>query len=145
MSWLDYEFEDVKKLIIKGHEGQKYGEYDYYCHLCWVVDKVIFLYANDEDLPKLIELAWCHDILEDQEDFYNENIKPLLPLEMERSVEAISKKVCETRTEYLDRCVKNEYARKVKVADTLSNLEMSVKDNDLRRVRKYSKQIKEIM
>ena len=145
MSWLNYEFEDVRKLVIKGHKGQKYGEYDYYWHLVSVADKVRFLYGNDKDLSKLVELAWCHDLLEDNPDFYNENVKPLLPKSMHESVEAISKRIEETRSEYLDRCVKNEYARKVKIADTMSNLEMSVKSNDIRRVRKYSKQIKEIM
>lgn len=147
MSWLNYEFEKVKvkNLVIEGHKGQSYGDMDYYWHLCWVEEKVRFLNDLRDDLPnKLVELSWCHDILEDNPDFYNEKVKPLLPQDMHESVVAISKQKGETRNEYLKRCMENSYAHKVKIADTMSNLEMSVKCKDSRRIKKYTRQLEKL-
>lgn len=146
MSWLSYEFGKVVDLVVKGHEGQNYGNAPYTYHLQNVENLVRFLFQfeNKEDTAKLVELAWLHDILEDKPKFYHEYVKHLLPLELQEAVEAISKRKGETREEYILRCKKNPYARKVKIADTMSNLEHSIKDGNIKRIRKYTKQLESL-
>ena len=146
MSWLNDEFQNVVDLVVKGHSGQNYGNIPYFYHLKNVEDMVRFLYQFEAEnvICKLVELAWLHDILEDKPKFYQEFIKHLLPLQLQEAVEAISKKDNETRNEYIRRCRKNEYALKVKIADTMSNLEHSVKDGNIRRINKYTRQLEKL-
>jgi len=146
MSWLKYNFKDVILLVVEGHKGQLYGEHKYTYHLGKVEDKVRWLF-KDEDLPtlcKLAELSWCHDILEDNEDYFFEHVREHIPDEMFEAIHSISKLDGETRIEYLERCMENPYAHKVKIADTLSNLEQSVKDGDFRRIKKYTRQLEKL-
>ena len=64
--------------------------------------------------------------------------------EIVEAVNAITKRSNETRKQYLVRCTQNNIAHKVKIADTLANLEASITSCDAWRVEKYSKQLIEL-
>jgi hypothetical protein len=57
------------------------------------------------------------------------------------AIEAITKHEGEERQDYLDRCMLNPVAHTVKIADTLSNLTHSVRAGNVRRIRKYTRQL----
>lgn len=136
------------------HEGQYYGEegrYYFDFHILSVYEKVKtfnYTWGTWEDEQEIIFSHHCnmtallHDIVEDC-DITCERLltEHNIPQEVVSAVDAITKRNKETRLDYLDRCMENEIALLVKKADTLCNLEQSVIDGDLRRIRKYTKQI----
>jgi hypothetical protein len=65
----------------------------------------------------------------------------IIPDVLLQAIIAITKSSHESRGDYLDRCMENPYAHKVKIADTLCNLTESVKSGDVRRIKKYTKQL----
>lgn len=134
------------------HDGQMYGDEPYIWHLENVVAKVKTLYQTDENLPLLIRLAYLHDLFEDtscsesdvRDHLSESGLEPEFLERLLLGMKAISKKDDESRNQYLVRCSTNADALKVKIADTLSNLECSIRTGELRRIKKYANQIERL-
>lgn len=132
------------RFAIEKHEqqNQMYGDKPYVHHLRSVAELTMKINKDDKYLDILMELAWTHDLVEDCEDVnFDLLIGKGWTIILVEAIDAISKRPCETRKEYLQRCMANPYAHKVKIADTLSNLTESVKDGNVRRISKYTKQL----
>ena len=120
------------------HKGQKYGEHDYYnYHVCAVERKVEELF-DDFDLMIVAQL---HDNLEDSDEFDSEYLYKVFGVEITDAVVAITKQKDESRNQYIKRVKQNEFALKVKICDTICNLEESIKIQDSKRIVRYSEQL----
>ena len=132
------------KLAKTYHDGQYYGAQNYFeAHILGVVNKLTNVLGILDDDTVIV--AYLHDIVEDTSItlsdiafIYNFN------QEIVDAVDAMTKRPNETRKQYLVRCKQNNIAHKVKIADTLANLEASVSSRDAWRVEKYSKQLIEL-
>ena len=110
------------------HGGQKYGGYHYEYHLEMVVKRVEDLYPESPKLKLLRQVAWLHDVVEDT-DIDPQFLLEEFGAEVTNAVMVISKIEGEDLYDYYDRVATNKLAFKVKVADTLSNLEQSCKES----------------
>lgn len=61
--------------------------------------------------------------------------------EITDAVIAITKDKDESRNQYIERVKQNELALKVKICDTICNLEESIKIQDAKRIIRYSEQL----
>lgn len=125
-------------LAIHYHKGQSYGKYDYSYHLSAVAGKVDELHGEGDGT--IHATAWLHDILEDTDCEY-ETIGHACGWKVADAVVSVTKIKGESYKDYIKRVRENDLGLKVKIADTLCNLEESIKINDMKRVKKYSKQI----
>ena len=136
--------EHASKLSRLYHENQYYGLAPYFeGHILKVVDKLIAT-LGITDINTVI-VAYLHDIVEDTDMTLSalafiHNFSQ----EIVDAVDAITKRSDETRKQYLVRCKSNNIAHKVKISDTLANLEASVTSCDAWRVEKYAKQLIEL-
>lgn len=133
------------------HEGQKYGDKDYFkYHILGVVRNVELycrdnqIYVGTEKYYLLKISAYLHDAMEDShigEGFIRENFGD----EILEVVEYLTRKDDETYFEYIHRVKENEYARIVKVADIEFNLSECLKaggvdgEGTLKLVERYKK------
>lgn len=122
---------------IEKHKGQAYGNYDYSYHLSCVVEKVQWLFGEDEVLASI---GWLHDSQEDTDATYGE-IVLLCGQVVADAVLSVTKMKGESYKDYIKRVKSNGRGLKAKIADTLCNLEESVKIGDIKRVKKYTKQL----
>lgn len=121
------------------HKGQKYGEYDYWTrHVCAVERKTKEVFDVNFDLMIVAQL---HDLLEDSDEFDSEYLYKVFGVEITDAVIAITKDKNESRNEYVARVKQNELALKVKICDTICNLEESIKIQDAKRIIRYSEQL----
>jgi (p)ppGpp synthase/HD superfamily hydrolase len=127
------------KIAMDAHAGQKYGNRDYYfAHVCVVEDKVRELFGN---CFKLRIVALQHDNLEDSDKYTIENMVDYFGTEVADAIVAIIKVEGESRNNYIKRVKRNELALKVKICDTICNLEASMKIQDSIRIVRYSEQL----
>lgn len=141
---------NAKIIASKAHSGQKYGALDYIEHIEMVRHKVRELFGDGGEEDRILDdVAILHDVVEDS-DLTFDDIREQIGFhtyELDRLIDAlraITKLESETRKDYIVRCVENPLARMVKIADTLSNLECSIRDGDQRRIFKYTNQIERI-
>ena len=127
------------KVAMDAHAGQKYGKRDYYfAHVCAVEDKVQELFG---ECLKLRIVALQHDNLEDSDKYTIEDMVEYFDTEIADAILAITKVEGESRNKYIERVKQNELALKVKICDTLCNLEASIKIQDAKRIVRYSEQL----
>lgn len=124
----------------KYHAGQMYGNKAYTYHLHMVMYKVRDLYREDENLADLAACALLHDVLEDTNCEY-ETIDHACGWKVADAVVSVTKVKGESYKDYIKRVRQNDLGLKVKIADTLCNLEESIKIGDVKRIKKYSKQL----
>lgn len=140
---------NARDMAMEWHDGQLYGEKAYITHIADVEHKVIFLYKDDDDIDLLRFIACLHDLFEDTECTEDEVRARLGRYEalddLIEALHAITKQKYEKREEYLIRCSANKLALKVKLADTLCNLEHSVRTGEERRILKYTNQINKLI
>lgn len=134
----------AKGLSRSMHEGQLYGGRPYSYHIDCVVSKVNFLYGESPRLSELQQVAYLHDILEDTELTDEVLHEMRFAEDVVDAVVAISKVDGEDLFDYYDRVSSNKLAFKVKVADTMSNLEHSCRESQTKRIFKYTKQLQEL-
>lgn len=136
--------EYASKLARLYHENQYYGLAPYFGgHILKVVDKLIAT-LGITDINTVI-VAYLHDIVEDTDMTLNDLlIVHKFSQEIVDAVDAITKRSTETRKQYLGRCKQNNISHKVKIADTLANLEASIMSCDAWRIEKYAKQLIEL-
>ena len=121
------------------HKGQMYGEHDYWnSHVCAVEKKVKEVYECSIDLMIVAQL---HDVLEDSDEFDSEYLYKVFGVEITDAVIAVTKEKHESRNQYIERVKQNELALKVKICDTICNLEESIKIQDAKRIIRYSEQL----
>ena len=122
------------------HRGQKYdGVFDYLnFHVHGVCEKYLALFGSNGDAGHAV--AMLHDVVEDSNATI-EDVMNVFGFNVGEAVYAITKLKGERRLDYLARCRANEIARKVKIADTLFNLEYSIKKQDQWRIEKYTSQL----
>lgn len=137
----------MKDMVIKAreyavvkHSGQKYGDNDYVYHLDCVHDLVIEMYSDDPLLSTLETIAYLHDVAEDCDVKYEEIVKEFNVC-VAVAVMAISKVEGENKQEYLNKVLGVELARKVKIADTLTNLMHSFVYRRAKGMNKYPEQL----
>lgn len=129
---------EVYKLVKEAHTGQKYGKHDYMYHINQVYSCVSD-FVDDTDVDAI---ALCHDLLEDTEVTYIELVE-LIGVNNANSVKLLSKNYCVPYSyeKYIHLIKTDKKALIVKKADTLCNLTESVKLNDIKRIKKYTKQL----
>lgn len=115
------------------HENQLYGNKPYTYHLDKVEEKVVELFPDE---PILRIVAQLHDTLEDTSAKYEMLL--FFGEDVANAVAALTKISGENRHYYIKRVKLNSIAKKVKIADSTSNLLHSLSEGDSRRVLKYS-------
>ena len=131
--------ENAERISRVAHNDQKYGEHDYWTrHVCAVERKTKELFNTDLDLMIVAQL---HDNLEDSDEFDAEYLYKIFGVEITEAVTAITKDENESHNQYIERVKQNELALKVKICDTICNLEESIKIQDVKRIIRYSEQL----
>lgn len=142
-----FKYEDLliaQEMAMNAHEGQKYGKRDYYFgHICLVEDKVRSMFGDDSDLTLRI-IAVQHDMIEDSNRYTFGDIRRVFGDKVADAVVAITKFEGESRNDYIERVKQNELALKVKICDTICNLEESIKIQDAKRIVRYSEQLSKL-
>lgn len=131
--------EKAERISRVAHKDQKYGEHDYWTrHVCAVERKTKELFNTDLDLMIVAQL---HDNLEDSDEFDSEYLVKVFGVEITDAIISITKDKNESRNQYIERVKKNKLALKVKICDTVCNLEESIKIQDSKRIIRYSEQL----
>lgn len=134
MTRLPTKVDDAAIFAIDFHGGQMYGEKPYSYHLFEVRSKLL---DQDEDTQVV---AILHDVLEDTACTYWE-IEAKFGTAVAKAVARLTKVEGLEYDDYIEGIRDNPMALKVKIADTLCNLTQSHKEGNLKRIRKYSKQM----
>ncbi len=138
----------MKSLIIEAHEGQFYGEQDYVYHLYKVRAAFERMFAGqvtcDDMFLRGVTACYGHDLIEDTwvTKEYLSNAR--YDIQTIRAIDMCTKKEGLSYTQYLKNIVEDGIAFMVKVSDTYSNLSESIEVADIKRVRKYSKQLEKL-
>ncbi|MNN94820.1 hypothetical protein D3C81_2135190 [compost metagenome] len=85
--------------------------------------------------------AFLHDILEDTNTTREDLLDAGICNEVVVAVERITKIKGGSYFLYIEGIKSNELARKVKLCDTAANLRNSIKEGNIKRINKYSKQL----
>lgn len=128
------------QMALDAHKGQMYGYKEYSYHLESVVDKCLELYESCDSAENLIAVAWLHDVIEDT-PVNATMIYYRFGAEIANAVVSVTKVKRESYNDYIHRVKNNSLGLKVKIADTLCNLEESIKIQDERRIKRYTKQL----
>lgn len=128
------------QMALDAHKGQMYGGKDYSYHLASVVDKCKELYDSCDNVENITTVAWLHDVIEDTPVdatmiYYG------IGTEIANAVVSVTKVKRESYSDYIHRVKNNSLGLKVKIADTLCNLEESIRIQDERRIKRYAKQL----
>lgn len=124
------------------HNGQLYdGVFSYFkFHIKGVADKYCEMFG--EETGRIV--AVLHDVVEDTDcDLYM--VRSNFGDVVADAVDAITKRKGESRSQYISRCKLNNTARKVKVCDSIFNMEYSIKKGEFDRAGMYAKQIEQLM
>ncbi len=141
LSYIMKIYEACRHLSKEQHTGQMYGNLDYFeGHVQKVVSKVE---SMNRGLPQsetvfLKCIAVLHDLVEDccTVEYLDEK---LIPYKIIRSVMKLTKERGQTLEAYITEVKSCKYAKLVKTADALCNLEESLKTGEQRRIDKYLK------
>lgn len=128
------------QVALDAHKGQMYGDKEYSYHLASVVVKCKDIYESCDNTENLIEVAWLHDVLEDT-PVNATMIHYRFGAKIANAVVSVTKVKRESYDDYIHRVKNNSLGLKVKIADTLCNLEESIKIQDQRRIKRYTKQL----
>lgn len=122
------------------HFGDRYGEHDYMYHLRSVFQVAFDLYGSKWAFDNA-DLLYLHDAIEDHPDCL-EKVWEQIGYTKTKQLQDLNKNNFNTREEYLDHIkVFGGNALKVKICDTISNLQESVKIGDMKRVKRYAWQL----
>lgn len=141
---LDYRMSYIKMIEIteKAHYGQKYGDLPYTYHLSQVEGLSVQINEDfDEHLVSAVALG--HDLLEDTDVTAEELIRLGIDKEIVKNIQLLTK-TGHTYSDYIRRVKSSPIALLVKRADTFTNLEHSFGENNLERVKRYSRQLNKL-
>lgn len=134
------------------HFYQMYGNQPYLSHLIEVDNLVTSKYAKTssnseryskfpgDEIDMLRAIAFLHDILEDTNATVQELYDLGMPSQVVEAVVLVTKSDDVPYDVYIEKIKGNELARKVKVCDTVANLTNSVREQNHKRIAKYSMQ-----
>jgi len=138
-------------LAIELHKGQTYGDKPYMYHINNVAQKVVFLYGKEKptdddelELLLLLIIALLHDSIEDTTATTESLLDFGIPEALVHSIDCVTKREGESLNAYYKRVVSDDRAFKIKIADTLTNLEHSLQSNVQRRINKYVNQLEQL-
>lgn len=117
-----------------------YGDKNYSYHLASVVVKCKELYESCDNAENLIVVAWLHDTLEDT-SVNKTTLYYRFGVEIADAVVSVTKVKGENYSNYIDRVKVNSLGLKVKIAQRVGNLEESIRIQDQRRIKRYTKQL----
>jgi len=126
-----------EEIATKAHAGQfrRGGQVPYIEHPRAVVSRV----GNDQEAQIV---AWLHDVLEDTEETTQSLEEVGIPIHLITAVDLLTKTREVKYDNYLDRIAACPLAKKVKIADMLSNLS----DNPTKKqILKYSKGLQRLL
>lgn len=141
---LDYRMSYIKLLNIveEAHYGQKYGDLPHTYHLSQV--EGLSIEINEEFDEHLIgAVALAHDVCEDTNITPEDLIRRGIHTDIVKNIELLTK-TGYTYSEYIKRVKSDPIALLVKRADTFSNLEHSFSENNIERVKRYSRQLNKL-
>ena len=144
----------AKEFAKERHEGQKYGEHNYFdFHIEGVVESVneeakSRMGVDYQTIKLLLTVAYLHDVVEDTDTTLDE-IAFVFGDEVAASVDAITHRDCESYQQYIKRTSENPIARIIKFHDILFNLTQTLEEPFLtvkssRRRKRYIKALKAI-
>lgn len=134
--------ETAKQLAITYHEGQKYGDKDYFLgHICSVVSRVVHNGGNDVE----IATAYLHDILEDTRITPQELLSALhigcgdfrLAHGVVDAVYYLTKHKGESYESYIYDLSFHPIAAKVKYYDSAVNMDACIRQGSYEKAKKY--------
>ncbi len=126
-----------EEIATKAHAGQfrRGGQVQYIEHPRAVVSRV-----GDDQEAQIV--AWLHDVLEDTEETAQSLEEAGIPIHLITAVDLLTKTREVKYDNYLDRIAACPLAKKVKIADMLSNLS----DNPTKKqILKYSKGLQRLL
>ena len=126
----------------RAHKLQSYGPYPYDYHIRSVLLEFPNLFPGE---PSMYEKATIllHDVVEDTYITLEYLSEQGIPDAVVASVDCITKLKGESLESYYRRVVSDTVALRVKLADTVANLKLSIKNGD-KRVYKYTNQIQRL-
>lgn len=128
---------EAARVSMAMHKGQLYGDRDYFlAHVLPVATLVETLGGDDTD----VAIAYLHDILEDT-DYTPAELRKVFGDRVWTAVLALSKYEGLCYELYLTGVSLNPRALLVKKADTLCNLQQSMKEGNAKRIEKYTRQL----
>ena len=146
----------AETLSAYAHEEQFYGKHDYYdTHIIDVVNRVIskVQHLSKKEQEDHLIVAYLHDVLEDS-DLTSDTIDDLFGNDIAEAVKKLSHTYNYVgsygiiyRTDpisyakYIEAIKTDPMSLTVKICDTESNLEASIRDGNQKRIDKYTKQL----
>lgn len=149
----ELELQGVIDFAIEKHGKQKFGELPYFHHLKMVAHKVRCLTHKKkfmeqfgsftiEQVAQMMRVAYLHDVLKKTDCSIEELINLGLSKNEINAIKLVTKKEGQDYFDYINEINLNTFARIVKIADTLSNLETSISDCNYKFILKYNNQLK---
>ena len=132
---------EARSFAREKHTGQKYGDQDYfYGHIVPIVGSLDNA-LNPEKLTSelcdiVIATAYLHDVLEDCDVTYEE-IEERFGREIATYVGLLTKKVNQSREDYLEQVSLSLVTKLVKLHDSMFNATQCFCDGDFKRFDKY--------
>jgi len=134
---------DAASFAINAHLGQLYGNKPYSYHLNSVVNKLRSFEEDYVITDEVIAAGYLHDVLEDTEAT-KQDLSEIFGDSIADAVDILSRKKDQLDGEYIDKIRFNNISLIVKIADTLCNLEESVKSQEKHRIVKYCRQLMDL-
>lgn len=130
----------IKKAIAfakEKHEGQLYGDKDYFqAHIMTVLDNAVSVTCDEE----IWIIALLHDTLEDTNTTYYE-LEEEFGCRVAQGVLSLTKTKGSDYNDYLQDVMSNDDSRLVKIADSMTNLEACLYQQEFKRAQKYLKSL----
>lgn len=130
----------VLNFAVAKHHGQKYGDKEYFHHLDNVYQTYCYLFGEPDE--QTFMLVYCHDILEDTDATVQELLEMGLSEDSISSLLKLTKKKGVPNHKYLSDLVYDRDALLVKIADSTSNLNYSLRDGNDRLIVKYTNNLR---
>jgi sugar-specific transcriptional regulator TrmB len=132
----------VTVLAREEHRNQMYLSFPYGYHLNHVKNTFCEIFKSITIEEKIV--IECHDLVEDT-DVTLEKLSSLgVPNNLIKSIDLLTKKKNQSRSKYIKELKTNYIAKRVKIADSTSNLIHSLRSGESRRIEKYCKNLREL-
>lgn len=130
----------ARELALKWHDGQMYGDRPYIFHLDSVVAFLTEQMKGRDLEEDILVIGMLHDILEDT-DCTEDDICCEFGAYVSTIVGYLTKRKGQSYEDYIQVVRDSPAARFVKRADTFCNLQQSLLKQEMRRVKKYARQL----
>ena len=131
----------AKQLSRHFHTGQKYGEHDYYEYHIIGVLKTLYQVSKEHPTDEMVIVALLHDVLEDTECTWD-TIRNIFGSDIADYVNCLSYVKGYDKDQYLKDVSIYPVTRIVKYADSMFNYNECIGNEDLKRAKKYSYNLK---